>query len=199
MDATEPVTASSEQSDLGKKSHWDNEFARDLAIFRETGDPGYAWFEEQLGSRLVSFFDESSLLPADTRVEPLLDVGCGNGQMLKDLHDLGYSRLFGVDYSDPAVSCAKSFWLATREVVTLTFAWVTSRRCHTTITSLRLCMIRAHMMRGDSATIHTSRTWLKCIACCDVEACLCCLASTGPLRRCVNCSHPRGCSNGAPH
>jgi SAM-dependent methyltransferase len=108
-ESAETSVATTEPSDLGKKSHWDNEFARDLAIFRETGDPGYAWFEEQLGSRLVSFFDGNSLIPADARTEPVLDVGCGNGQMLKDLHDLEYTRLFGVDYSEPAVNLCKEF------------------------------------------------------------------------------------------
>ena len=98
-----------EPCDLGKKSHWDTEFGRDLAIFRETGDPGYAWFEEQLGSRLVAFFDESDVLPTDAKTSPVLDVGCGNGQMLMDLHELGYTVLYGVDYCEAAIELCREF------------------------------------------------------------------------------------------
>lgn len=107
----EAVTAAEEHApcDLGKKSHWDTEFGRDLAIFRETGDPGYAWFEEQLGSRLVTFFESSPHVPEAWRALPVLDVGCGNGQMLMDLHDLGYTDVHGVDYCEAAVELCREF------------------------------------------------------------------------------------------
>ena len=38
----------------------------------------------------------------------MLDVGCGNGVFLKDLHELGYSNLTGVDYSEPAIELCKA-------------------------------------------------------------------------------------------
>ena len=56
------VDASAEGCDLGKKSHWDTEFANTLAAFQESGDPGYCWFEEQLGRRLLDLFDDSPTL-----------------------------------------------------------------------------------------------------------------------------------------
>jgi ubiquinone/menaquinone biosynthesis C-methylase UbiE len=38
---------------------------------------------------------------------PLLDVGCGNGLMLKDLHDMGYRDLTGVDYSEASIALCR--------------------------------------------------------------------------------------------
>ncbi len=39
---------------------------------------------------------------------PVLDVGCGNGVFLKDLYELGYTQLTGVDYSEPAIELCKA-------------------------------------------------------------------------------------------
>ena len=38
----------------------------------------------------------------------MLDVGCGNGVFLKDLVELGYTNLHGVDYSEPAVEICRA-------------------------------------------------------------------------------------------
>lgn len=113
--AVEAPAPLDESCDLGKKSHWDAEFARDLAVFRETGDPGYAWFEEQLGSRLLAFFDESPLIDNEWRGGRVLDVGCGNGQLLMDLHELGYTALYGLDYAEPAIQLCQEFLVARGE------------------------------------------------------------------------------------
>jgi hypothetical protein len=48
----------------------------------------YCWFEEQLGRRLLDLFDENPLF-ATNKAAAVLDVGCGNGMFLRDLHDLG--------------------------------------------------------------------------------------------------------------
>src|SRR3954470_4589199 len=47
---------------------------------------------------------ESASVPKDARI---LDAGCGTGDLLKEMHSLGYSNLAGIDISDSMVDIAK--------------------------------------------------------------------------------------------
>jgi hypothetical protein len=72
--ATTPAAASADgddgpvECDLGKKEHWDAEFSAALETFRDSGDAGVCWFEDQLGRKLLDLFDDADGWPADVRV-----------------------------------------------------------------------------------------------------------------------------------
>lgn len=93
------------ESELGSQSYWDNRYKEEIANFKDHGDPGEIWFGEDTVARLIKWIQKSKNISKDSKI---LDVGCGNGMFLIELAGEGYCNLFGVDYSEDAVTLAKS-------------------------------------------------------------------------------------------
>uniref|UniRef100_A0A7S1TA50 Protein-lysine N-methyltransferase CCAE0312_LOCUS2254 n=1 Tax=Compsopogon caeruleus TaxID=31354 RepID=A0A7S1TA50_9RHOD len=108
-----------EASELGKKSYWDGVYRRDWWNWKELGEPGEAWFDNDTGDGRLVGFVQALLMDSDVSTSgednvahetafrtPILDMGCGNGLFLKELAELGFSDLTGVDYSEFAIELA---------------------------------------------------------------------------------------------
>lgn len=92
-------------SELGTQEYWDNCYQTEIKNFSNRGDPGEIWFGEDIVDRLIRWMDKSENVKKDSSV---IDVGCGNGMLLVDLANNGYSNLTGIDYSENAIKLAKS-------------------------------------------------------------------------------------------
>ncbi|KAJ2727009.1 Protein-lysine N-methyltransferase efm4 [Coemansia sp. Benny D115] len=92
-----------EASKLGSKDHWDSVYVREIKNFNESGDIGEVWFGEDAAAKMVTWVCRNIEDPA-TRI---LDVGCGNGHLLLELAEEGYTNLVGTDYSGSAVQLAQ--------------------------------------------------------------------------------------------
>ncbi|KAJ1964643.1 Protein-lysine N-methyltransferase efm4, partial [Dispira parvispora] len=68
------------------------------------GDIGDIWFGEDSVVKMVQWV-ESEYPDFDTRI---IDVGCGNGHLLLELAELGYTSLTGIDYSAQAIDLAST-------------------------------------------------------------------------------------------
>ncbi len=84
-------------------------YAREVAVFADTGDVGEVWFGEQVLERMADWLVNQhvpSPLPASWRA---LELGCGNGTLLVALAERGVpeSMLHGVDYSSGALALAR--------------------------------------------------------------------------------------------
>uniref|UniRef100_A0A0R3Q136 Protein-lysine N-methyltransferase n=1 Tax=Angiostrongylus costaricensis TaxID=334426 RepID=A0A0R3Q136_ANGCS len=72
---------------------WDSRYEQELRNFEEFGDEGDIWFGRSAEKRLKSAC--------------ILDLGCGNGSLLRKLRSSGYSQLTGIDYSASAIELAQ--------------------------------------------------------------------------------------------
>ncbi|GFO07459.1 protein-lysine N-methyltransferase mettl10 [Plakobranchus ocellatus] len=90
-------------SQLGSKEYWDAAYNRELKAFTDIGDVGEIWFGEDVQNRMVRWVSQRSDLLHSARV---LDLGCGNGTMLLELHEEDFMDLTGVDYSEAAIQLA---------------------------------------------------------------------------------------------
>ncbi|KAJ2707021.1 Protein-lysine N-methyltransferase efm4 [Coemansia sp. IMI 203386] len=91
-------------SKLGRKDHWNSVYDREINNFKETGDIGEVWFGEDTASKMVSWVCSN----IDDPSARILDVGCGNGHLLLELSEEGYTNLVGTDYSAQAIELAQS-------------------------------------------------------------------------------------------
>ncbi|KAI9475027.1 Protein-lysine N-methyltransferase efm4 [Coemansia sp. RSA 989] len=97
-------SATFKASRLGCKEHWDDVYDREINNFNESGDIGEIWFGEDAAMKMVMWVCDNIDSP-DARI---LDVGCGNGHLLLELAEEGYTNLTGTDYSQQAVALAES-------------------------------------------------------------------------------------------
>uniref|UniRef100_A0A915DSE7 Methyltransferase domain-containing protein n=1 Tax=Ditylenchus dipsaci TaxID=166011 RepID=A0A915DSE7_9BILA len=81
---------------------WDQHYDVELENFRQTGDEGDVWFGRSAENRILKFLAENVSQSA-----AVIDFGCGNGSLLRKLHENGYMNLLGVDYSSNAIELAK--------------------------------------------------------------------------------------------
>ncbi|OAV87249.1 hypothetical protein PTTG_00577 [Puccinia triticina 1-1 BBBD Race 1] len=124
---TDAVSAEMESlvpSRLGTQAYWDDNYGRELSNFCEAGDEGEVWFGEASSDEILDWIarylpspmtptklsfsgsDDGEGPVASARTDSqILDVGCGNGQLLFLLAQGGYSVecLAGVDYSASSI------------------------------------------------------------------------------------------------
>lgn len=114
---------------LGFQSYWDSAYADELANFHEHGHTGEVWFGADVMEMVASWTKSlcadisqghlqnhvndanSETVKQDEKdlsTWSVLDVGTGNGLLLQELAKQGFSDLTGTDYSEGAISLAKS-------------------------------------------------------------------------------------------
>ncbi|XP_034244381.1 EEF1A lysine methyltransferase 2 [Thrips palmi] len=91
-------------SELGTKEYWDSAYQTELANFKDHGDVGEIWFGEDSAMRVVRWMCNSEDIQSS---DSIVDLGCGNGMLLVELADEGFTNLTGVDYSAAAVKLAE--------------------------------------------------------------------------------------------
>ncbi|KAL1932460.1 hypothetical protein VTP01DRAFT_8138 [Rhizomucor pusillus] len=93
-----------ETSELGTKAYWDAVYDRENTNFNEIGDIGEIWFGEESVQKMVQWVCDHVTDPQSS----IVDLGCGNGHLLLELAAEGYKNLHGIDYSEAAITLAKS-------------------------------------------------------------------------------------------
>ncbi|KAL7929975.1 S-adenosyl-L-methionine-dependent methyltransferase [Trichoderma chlorosporum] len=104
-------------SELGTKEYWDKLYTAELTNHAANpSDTGTNWFDDSdAEGRIVAFLDGLTEDDQDVLERPLakedaalLDLGCGNGELLFALRDDGWEgRMLGVDYSAQSVALAR--------------------------------------------------------------------------------------------
>uniref|UniRef100_A0A2M4BYY1 Protein-lysine N-methyltransferase n=1 Tax=Anopheles marajoara TaxID=58244 RepID=A0A2M4BYY1_9DIPT len=95
-----------EGSELGTKDYWESSYTREINNYRDHGDVGEVWFDEDSQNRIITWLGR---LEDEIKAEDaIIDLGCGNGMMLVELAREGYSNLTGIDYSPKAIELAKA-------------------------------------------------------------------------------------------
>uniref|UniRef100_A0A1B6KAE0 Protein-lysine N-methyltransferase g.4659 n=1 Tax=Graphocephala atropunctata TaxID=36148 RepID=A0A1B6KAE0_9HEMI len=90
-------------SELGTKEYWDSAYIVEIENFKNNGDVGEVWFGEESATRIIRWLTKFDQVSRD---DPVIDVGCGNGMMLFELMEEGFTNLTGVDYSEKAIELA---------------------------------------------------------------------------------------------
>ncbi|XP_050315118.1 EEF1A lysine methyltransferase 2-like [Anthonomus grandis grandis] len=90
-------------SELGTLEFWEARYDSEIQNFKNHGDPGEAWFGEDIVDRIIKWISEN----VDKNVS-IADLGCGNGHVLIELAQLGYTKLIGLDYSEKAICLANT-------------------------------------------------------------------------------------------
>nr|XP_040218508.2 EEF1A lysine methyltransferase 2 [Anopheles coluzzii] len=95
-----------EGSELGTKDFWESSYTREIANYRDHGDVGEVWFDEDSQNRIICWIaKQEDEIKAD---DSIIDLGCGNGMMLIELAREGYTKLTGIDYSPKAIELSKA-------------------------------------------------------------------------------------------
>ncbi|KAL6832131.1 S-adenosyl-L-methionine-dependent methyltransferase [Trichoderma camerunense] len=104
-------------SELGTKEYWDKLYTTELTNHAANpSDTGTNWFDDSdAEGRIVAFLDALTEDDQDILEKPLskedaalMDLGCGNGELLFALRDDGWEgQMLGVDYSAQSVALAK--------------------------------------------------------------------------------------------
>ncbi|KAH7724721.1 Protein F29B9.1 [Aphelenchoides avenae] len=102
MSLHSPTEGAFEDSALGTKEYWDRHYETELCNFEETGDEGEVWFGRSAENRMLRFLVDK--VPRDAAI---IDLGTGNGSVLRNLRLKGFTNLCGVDYCDKAVELAR--------------------------------------------------------------------------------------------
>lgn len=104
-------------SDLGTLNYWDNCYDKELNNFYTHGDPGEIWFGDDIVDRIIRWMETSELVKKNSK---LLDIGCGNGMFLIELANEGFTKIYGVDYSEKAIVLAKA--IANKQNLNINFS-----------------------------------------------------------------------------
>merc|ERR1711939_375630 len=98
------MSADFEESKLGTLTHWDEQYERELANFREhSDDEGEIWFGEDTEADMVEWLVENV-----DQSSSVLDLGTGNGSLLFAAREAGMTGpMLGIDYSAQATALAK--------------------------------------------------------------------------------------------
>ncbi|TDG40215.1 hypothetical protein AWZ03_013360 [Drosophila navojoa] len=93
-----------EGSELGTREYWETSYAREIKNYKNHGDVGEIWFDEDSQQRIVDWLLKQENI--NKKTARVLDLGCGNGMFLIALANEGFARLTGVDYSPMAIELA---------------------------------------------------------------------------------------------
>ncbi len=74
-------------------------------MYREGLDSN--WFDETIPEEARGYLNEILTVNPALRKKPVMDIGCGRGQLLCYLEQEGFNRIVGVDVSEVAVNFAK--------------------------------------------------------------------------------------------
>eukprot|EP00210_Caulerpa_lentillifera_P000206 g201.t1 len=101
----------SDECELGKLEYWDAAYKQEYENFTDFGDEGEIWFGEDVLETLISWLNQciQSRFGTDRDIQ-ILDIGCGNGHLLFELHQLGYQNLTGTDYSQQSILLANEIF-----------------------------------------------------------------------------------------
>lgn len=95
-----------EACELGTLDYWEKRYETEIKNFSSHGDPGDVWFGEDTVERILKWIQKNEATIAKNA--KIVDIGCGNGMLLLELANEGYTNLHGVDYSQKAIELAKS-------------------------------------------------------------------------------------------
>ncbi|KAL4111870.1 hypothetical protein QTP88_015747 [Uroleucon formosanum] len=96
---------SQDKPNLATEEYWNDTYNVELDNFKNFGDPGAEWFGHSIGIKMIKCIQSNCKINLE---DSILDVGCGNALLLTQLAKLGFSNLYGIDYSAPAVKLASS-------------------------------------------------------------------------------------------
>lgn len=96
-----------EHCELGTQEYWDNRYKEEIKSYNSHGDVGEIWFGEDIVDRLIKWMNSTNL----DKNNKILDIGCGNGMLLVELYNEGFRNLVGADYSENAITLARSICL----------------------------------------------------------------------------------------
>lgn len=91
-------------SELGTEEYWSKFYEQELEEFHDNGSEGYIWFGLKSVKSIINWMSNSNLVDVEDSV---LEVGFGNGYLLKELAKNGFKNLKGIDYVQSAVDLAK--------------------------------------------------------------------------------------------
>ncbi|EPE07332.1 s-adenosylmethionine-dependent methyltransferase [Ophiostoma piceae UAMH 11346] len=111
-----------EPSELGTKEYWDNLYKTEIANHANNpDDKGTVWFDDSDAEAKMAQFLADLDTEGALNANQVLDLGCGNGSLLRAVRDELWAdgveeqdgsgaavRLLGVDYSESSVKLAKS-------------------------------------------------------------------------------------------
>lgn len=92
-------------SELGTKEYWDEVYKLELENYNESKDIGEIWFGESCQASVIRWIKNCEKIKKDSAI---VDLGCGNGALLIELARQGFSCLTGFDYSENAITFAKT-------------------------------------------------------------------------------------------
>uniref|UniRef100_A0A915BK00 Protein-lysine N-methyltransferase n=1 Tax=Parascaris univalens TaxID=6257 RepID=A0A915BK00_PARUN len=101
------------ESVLATKEYWEERYKIELKNYEDIGDEGEIWFGRSVENRIIRYFLDAGLRK-DSRI---IDLGCGNGSLLRYLRRLKFSYLNGVDYCEDAIRLARN--IAEREMTNI--------------------------------------------------------------------------------
>lgn len=99
-----------EPSKLGTKEYWDALYSTELSNHASNpADQGTVWFDDSdAEAKLLAFLAARDDPALDRAATSFLDLGCGNGSLLRALRRRGWSGpALGVDYSANSVALAR--------------------------------------------------------------------------------------------
>lgn len=105
-----------EESVLGTVEHWEKCYEDEIKQFNRYGHPGEIWFGHDIVKRLIKWMKSSELIKKEAEI---VDLGCGNGMLLVELANEGFTSLTGLDYSKNAISLCEK--VALKYKLTITF------------------------------------------------------------------------------
>merc|ERR1712039_153588 len=85
---------------------WEKVYERENKNFGENGDEGEVWFGEEAMGRMVRVLDKMAQNEEIQYKSPIIDLGTGNGVLLRELDEYGFTDLTGVDYAAGSVQLA---------------------------------------------------------------------------------------------